>query len=56
MTNDRPYRNALAVKDAIIEIMNCSGTQFDPELVNIFCRVQAELIKSQNERGSYHNS
>jgi diguanylate cyclase (GGDEF)-like protein len=46
MTNDRPYRTALTVKEAITEIRNCSGTQFDPELVSVFCRVQAELNKS----------
>ena len=34
--NNRPYKNAHSEKDAIKEIKRCSGTQFDPALVNIF--------------------
>ncbi|GAB6107427.1 bifunctional diguanylate cyclase/phosphohydrolase [Fusibacter bizertensis] len=37
MTNDRPYRKALSIEVAIAEIKRCSGTQFDPEMVEIFC-------------------
>lgn len=36
MTNDRPYRKALSIEEAISELIRCSGTQFDPELVEIF--------------------
>lgn len=36
MTNDRPYRKALSYKQAIDEIIRCSGTQFDPSLVSVF--------------------
>jgi len=36
MTNDRPYRKALSKHEAIEEIKCCSGTQFDPEVVNVF--------------------
>lgn len=36
MTNDRPYKKAMTVEDAIVELKKCSGTQFDPELVGIF--------------------
>jgi len=39
MTNDRPYRSALSVTTAINEIVSCSGTQYDPELVEIFTQV-----------------
>lgn len=42
MTNDRPYRKALPVSEAIEEIKKCSGTQFDPELASLFI----ELIES----------
>jgi HD-GYP domain-containing protein (c-di-GMP phosphodiesterase class II) len=33
MTTDRPYRKALPVADAIAELRRCSGTDFDPEVV-----------------------
>ena len=36
MTNNRPYRKALSVQEAIDEIRRCSGTQFDPYIVDIF--------------------
>lgn len=36
MTNDRPYRKAMSVRDALSELKKCAGTQFDPELVDMF--------------------
>jgi len=36
MTSDRPYRKAMSKQEAIEEIIQCSGTQFDPELVDVF--------------------
>jgi HD-GYP domain-containing protein (c-di-GMP phosphodiesterase class II) len=33
MTTDRSYRKALPVEDAIAELRRCSGTDFDPEVV-----------------------
>jgi len=36
MTSDRPYRKALAEEDALRRIARASGTQFRPELVEIF--------------------
>jgi HD-GYP domain-containing protein (c-di-GMP phosphodiesterase class II) len=36
LTSDRPYRNALSREAALEELMRCSGTQFDPEVVNAF--------------------
>src|SRR5215217_9249073 len=34
MTSDRPYRPGLSVDDALAEIVRCSGTQFDPDVVD----------------------
>lgn len=36
MTNDRPYRKAMKKQDAIEELKRHSGTQFDPNLIDIF--------------------
>jgi diguanylate cyclase (GGDEF)-like protein/PAS domain S-box-containing protein len=36
MIHDRPYKNAMSEEEAVIELKKCSGTQFDPLLVNIF--------------------
>ncbi|MGQ0794080.1 MAG: HD domain-containing phosphohydrolase [Deltaproteobacteria bacterium] len=38
MTSDRPYRKAMPFGKAIEEIAKSSGTQFDPEIVNVFLR------------------
>jgi putative nucleotidyltransferase with HDIG domain len=44
MTSDRPYRRALSVKDARVEVARCRGTQFDPEIVDAFVRVPVERL------------
>jgi putative nucleotidyltransferase with HDIG domain len=36
MTTDRPYRSALTDADALEEIRTCSGSQFDPAIVEAF--------------------
>ncbi|GBD98716.1 cyclic di-GMP phosphodiesterase response regulator RpfG [bacterium BMS3Abin07] len=36
MTSDRPYRKKKSVEDAVAEIERCSGTQFDPKIVDAF--------------------
>jgi putative nucleotidyltransferase with HDIG domain len=43
MTSDRPYRSKLSFQAAQDEIALCSGTQFDPEVVNVFLGIPAEL-------------
>lgn len=37
MTTQRPYRDAISVADALTELRRCSGTQFHPEIVAVFC-------------------
>lgn len=34
MTSDRPYRPGLSMEDALTEIVRCSGSQFDPRVVD----------------------
>jgi HD-GYP domain-containing protein (c-di-GMP phosphodiesterase class II) len=42
MTSDRPYRPALSRREALAELEQCSGTQFDPEIVRVFMELSAE--------------
>jgi HD-GYP domain-containing protein (c-di-GMP phosphodiesterase class II) len=39
MTTDRPYRKAMPIADALTELRACSGTQFDPRVVEALERV-----------------
>src|SRR4030067_336485 len=39
MTTDRPYRKALADRDAEEEILRCRSSQFDPVVVDTFFRI-----------------
>ena len=41
MTNGRPYKAPLSQAEALEECRRCSGTQFDPELVEIFLEISA---------------
>lgn len=38
MTANRPYGKTLNHKEALLEIERCSGTQFDPEISQVFLR------------------
>lgn len=42
MTEDRSYRKAMTMENAIHEIKKNSGTQFDPEIVKIFIDIMSE--------------
>jgi HD-GYP domain-containing protein (c-di-GMP phosphodiesterase class II) len=46
MTTNRPYRAAMPVEDAIAELVACSGTQFDPDVVAALLRVGPEGLTS----------
>lgn len=39
ITSDRPYRGRRSTADAVDEIIRCSGTQFDPMVVDAFVAV-----------------
>jgi len=43
MTTDRPYRKGLSAEQAIEEIIRCKGTQFDPEIAEIFIGIAKEF-------------
>ena len=43
MTSNRAYRSALSHQEAIDEIKRCSGTQFDPNLAELFINISKEI-------------
>jgi HD-GYP domain-containing protein (c-di-GMP phosphodiesterase class II) len=38
MTSSRPYRPVMSHDAAVAELLRCSGSQFDPEIVSLFIR------------------
>ena len=44
MTSDRPYRRALPPETAREEILRNGGTQFDPEVVEVFLKVYEKWV------------
>jgi putative nucleotidyltransferase with HDIG domain len=43
ITSDRPYRRARSFDEARQEVLRCSGTQFDPNVVEVFLKIPNEL-------------
>lgn len=49
MTSDRPYRAAMSTEEALAEIKRCSGTQFDPAVVDGLLRTPVvEIMLAQS--------
>ncbi len=47
MTNDRPYKKAKTFANAIREIRECEGKQFDPETAEIFIETIKNLLNTK---------
>ena len=47
MTTDRPYARALSNEEAIKELKQCSGSQFDPQIVDVFIEILNKAHKQE---------
>jgi diguanylate cyclase (GGDEF)-like protein len=54
MIHDRPYRNARDHAHALAELRANAGTQFDPDIVDVFCEVFADGVPSDGLEEVYH--
>jgi two-component system, cell cycle response regulator len=52
MVAERPYRHAISVPDALAELRRCAGTQFDPQIVEVFCSAVEASDDTQVEHAS----
>jgi len=43
MTSDRVYRKSIGERAAREQLDSCSGSQFDPRVVEAFCRTRGAL-------------
>jgi len=55
ITSDRPYRKAHGFAEAREEILQCSGTQFDPAVVEVFLKIPDELWRELRSEISGQN-
>ena len=51
---DRPYRQAMSFNHALKEIERCSGTQFDPVVVNALMEISDKVQKYLSEMKSHN--
>jgi putative nucleotidyltransferase with HDIG domain len=54
MLSDRPYRKALGVDHARQEVKRCSGTQFDPKVVEVFLSLPESIWHELRENAQQH--
>ena len=54
MVHDRPYRNARDHAHALAELRANAGTQFDPDIVDVFCEMFADGVPSDGLEEVYH--
>lgn len=47
MVSDRAYRKGMSVDKAIAELKRCSGTQFDPHIVDEFIKMLPEIVPEE---------
>ncbi len=47
MMDERVYKPAMSLSEALAELRRCAGTQFDPALVEVFCRLVAQRTEPE---------
>jgi diguanylate cyclase (GGDEF)-like protein len=55
MTSDRPYQKAMSADDAVAELNESAGTQFDPAVVEAFTVVLAATFPTSQPGTAPHN-
>jgi len=55
MTSKRPYHDPMSSKKAIQELKHCSGTQFDPKLVEVFIPIALSIIPQESAGKDHKN-
>ena len=48
MTSERPYRAAMTAAQAVEELRRCSGSQFDPVVVEAFATLMDEQTTAED--------
>lgn len=49
MTSNRPYREAMSTEEALVELAQCVGSQFDPGVVEVFAECPSARAPDQPE-------
>ncbi len=44
MVHERPYQKVRAHEEALAELQRCAGSQFDPDVVALFCRMYRDTV------------
>jgi diguanylate cyclase (GGDEF)-like protein len=52
MLDERAYKPAMTLEHALAELRRCAGTQFDPRLVEVFCRLVSERAGDARPTGA----
>jgi HD-GYP domain-containing protein (c-di-GMP phosphodiesterase class II) len=51
MTSLRPYHNQRSNQEAVKELKRCAGTIFDPEMVEVFCKILQSMVLKPESGG-----
>lgn len=55
MTSNRSYRKGLPHEVAVEEIKNCSGSQFDPQIIEVFMKVEQTFKDAASDPVKFYN-